>query len=77
MKKVLSYQSQMREHIKLRIARATLVPFKLVALLNLAMMKILLYAVMAQFRSMYRGKYVDDINALANVYRYVLSFFSL
>lgn len=67
----------MREHIKLRIARATLVPFKLVALLNLAMMKILLYAVMAQFRSMYRGKYVDDINALANVYRYVLSFFSL
>jgi hypothetical protein len=37
----------------------------------------LLYAVMAQFRSMYRGKYVDDINALANVYRYVLSFFSL
>jgi len=59
----------MREHIKLRIARATLVLFKLVALLNLAMMKILLYVVMAQFRSMYRGKYVDDINALANVYR--------
>lgn len=63
----------MREHIKLRNARATLVPFKLVALLNLAMMKILLYVVMAQFRE--RGGYVDDINALANVYRYVLFFF--